>query len=179
MNSFRSGLLILLVLGLWGCSRTATPDVSNGIQKALQEAGFKDLSVKDDLRYGVVTLRGDVVTDADKTRAESIAKSLAGGQVVADEIAVLPPGAESRAQTVDSDLDKGVDSNLHAALVQNGLDKNVSYQVKNGVVILNGNVDSPDKRTGIANLAANVPNVQQVVNELQVKQQKQKATASQ
>ena len=46
---------------------------------------------------------------------------MAAGQVVANEIAVTPPGVEHDAKTVNSDLDKGIDKNLDAALVQNGV----------------------------------------------------------
>jgi hypothetical protein len=63
----------------------------------------------------------------DKSQAESLAKSLAGVQVVADQI----------------------------------------YEVKNGVVTL-----TEDKRTRAEKVATGVPNVTQVVNNLQVKNQK-------
>jgi osmotically-inducible protein OsmY len=52
----------------------------------------------------------------------------------------------------------------------------VKYSVKNHVVTLKGEVDSQGKRAQAEALAASVPNVQQVVNELQVK--KQKATST-
>ena len=47
---------------------------------------------------GVVTLGGHVATDSGKSQAESIARSIAGSQVVANQIAVLP-GVESDAKT--------------------------------------------------------------------------------
>ena len=47
---------------------------------------------------------------------------------------------------------------------------------KNEVVTLTGDVDSVSKRAHAQDVAASVPNVQQVVNELQVKAQK--ATSS-
>ena len=94
------------------------------------------------------------------------------GQVVADEIQVLPAGAESDAKAVSGDLDKGIDKNLDAALIQNRLNKDISYDVKNGVVTLKGNVNSEIRRNQAAHIASSVPNVQQVVNELQVKNQK-------
>jgi hyperosmotically inducible protein len=65
---------------------------------------------------------------------------------------------------------------LDAALIQNRLHKNVKYDVKNGVVTLTGEVNSQLKRTFAQNVAAAVPNVQQVVNELQVKNQKATST---
>jgi osmotically-inducible protein OsmY len=48
----------------------------------------------------------------------------------------------------------------------------VAYEVKSRVVTLTGKVDSQSKRRDVARVAASVPNVQQVVNELQVKNQK-------
>jgi osmotically-inducible protein OsmY len=44
--------------------------------------------------------------------------------------------------------------------------------VKSGVVTLTGNVDSESKRARVQKVASAVPNVQQVVNDLQVKDQK-------
>jgi osmotically-inducible protein OsmY len=168
-------LLMLLAVGsLVGCSGTSTksPDVSDSIRRSLDEAGLKDVSVTQDRDKGVVTLGGRVATDGDRAQAESIAKSIATGQVVANQIAVIPPGLESDAKTVNSDLDKGIDNNLHAALIQNGLLKGVKYDVKNGVVTLTGEVNSQSKRAQVEQVASSVPNVRQVVNELQVKDQK-------
>jgi osmotically-inducible protein OsmY len=52
----------------------------------------------------------------------------------------------------------------------------VKYDVKAGVVTLSGEVDSQAKRAYAEKVAAAVPNVQQVVNELQVKDQKASST---
>ena len=124
----------------------------------------------------VVTLGGHVATEGDKGQAESIARSMAGIQVVANQIAVLPPGDASDAKRMNSDLDKGIASNLDAALIQAKLHDNVKYTVTNNVVTLTGDVDSENKRGRAQQVASTVPNVQQVVNELQVKAQK--ATSS-
>ena len=91
---------------------------------------------------------------------------------MANQIAVLPRGAEGDAKKVNVDLDKGIDSNLDAALIENKLHESVKYAVKNQVVTLSGNVDSQSKRARAERLAAGVVNVEQVVNELQVKGQK-------
>ena len=48
-----------------------------------------------------------MAADAAKSQAESIAMSMAGTQVVSNQIAVIPPGAEHDAKKVNSDLDKG------------------------------------------------------------------------
>jgi osmotically-inducible protein OsmY len=48
----------------------------------------------------------------------------------------------------------------------------VKYAVKNQVVTLSGDVDSQSKRARAEKVAAGVVNVEQVVNELQVKGQR-------
>ena len=172
-------LLTMLAVGtLAGCSSepAKSPDVSDSIRKSLDQAGLKEVKVSQDRTKGVVTLGGEVPSDMDKSQAESIAKSIAGGQVVADQIAVVPPAMESNAKAVNSDLDKGIEKNLDAALIQNRLNKQVKYDVKSGVVTLTGEVNSQSKRAYAEKVAAAVPNVQQVVNELQVKDQKASST---
>jgi hyperosmotically inducible protein len=167
-------MLSLLAAGtLAGCSGTSTsPDVSDSIRKSLDQAGFKDVSVSQDRDKGIVTLGGQVVSDSDKAHAETLAKSLAGSQVVADQIAVIPPGLEKDAKAVNSDLDEGIKKNLDAALIKSNLHKSVKYEVKSGVVTLTGDVNSENKRARAEKVATGVPNVQQVVNNLQIKDQK-------
>jgi hyperosmotically inducible periplasmic protein len=164
---------VILAWALAGCSDTnKSPDVADSIRKSLDQAGYKDVSVSQDREKGVVTLTGTVATESDKAQAESIAKSGAGAQVVADQIAVRPPGNESDAKAVDSDVDQAIGKNLDALLVKNKLQKGVRYDVKNGVVTLKGDVPSQSRRSQLAKLALTVPNVKQVVNELEVKNQK-------
>src|SRR5271163_3655792 len=94
-------LLAVVAIGtLAGCSMNTTrsADVSGGIRTSLDQAGLKDVGVSEDHDKGVVTLGGHVSTDADKAQAESIAKSMAGAQVVSDQIAVTPPGTERDAK---------------------------------------------------------------------------------
>src|SRR6202047_1392358 len=173
-------LTFAAVTTLMACSNGATksPDVTDNVRKALDQANLHDVKVSQDRDKGVVTLTGQVAAAADKAQAESITKSIAGSQVVADEIAVVPPGpSASDAKTINSDLDKGIEKNLDAALVQNKLNKSVKYDVKNGVVTLTGEVISQLRRAHAEKVALSVPNVKQVVNELQVRNQK--ATSSQ
>jgi hypothetical protein len=57
---------------------------------------------------------------------------MARGQVVANQIAVIPPSAESDVKAVNSDLDKGMEKNLDVALIQYRLHKSVKYDVRSG-----------------------------------------------
>jgi osmotically-inducible protein OsmY len=153
-----------------------SPEVSGNIRQSLDQAGLKEVSVDQDREKGVLTLSGHVTADRDKAQAESIAMSLAGRQVVSDQIAVIPPGAERDAKAVNSDLDKGIEKNLDAALIENKLHEKVMFDVKSQVVTLRGEVDSQSRRRQAESVASSVPNVRQVVDELQVKNQK--ATSS-
>jgi hyperosmotically inducible protein len=178
-SAFRwSALLPVIALGIIaGCSQTMkSPDVSDNIRKSLDQAGLKKVSVTQDRDKGVVTLGGQVPAEGDKAQAESVAKSMAAGQVVSNQIAVIPTGNESAAKTINSDLDKGIEQNLDAALVQSKLHDRVKYAVKNHVVTLTGEVETPGQRKQAEQTAVAIPNVQQVVNELQVKHQR--ATSS-
>jgi hyperosmotically inducible protein len=168
---------MLFLVTITGCARNnKSPDVAGATRKALDDAGLRDVSVSQDRDKGVVTLGGHVPADADKSRADSIAKSSAGGQVVANEIAVVPQGEQSEARTVNGDLDEAAQKNLDALLVQNRLNRNVRSSVKNGVVTLKGEVNSQSSRERVEKMAAGVPNVRQVVNELDVKDQKASST---
>jgi osmotically-inducible protein OsmY len=167
--------LALVVAGaLTGCAASSTQaaDVSAGIRTTLDAAGLKDVSASQDRDKGVITLGGHVASDGDKAQAESIARSMAGAEVVSNQIAVIPAGVESKAREINSDLDKGIESNLDAALIAGRLHESVKYAVKNHVVTLTGEVDSQAKRARAEAVASGVQNVQQVVNELQVKAQK-------
>jgi hyperosmotically inducible protein len=167
-------LMLFAVGSMIVCSRTSTKsvDVADNIRKSLDQAGLKTVSVTQDRDKGVVTLGGNVGAEADKAQAESIATSIAADEVVSNQIAVIPPGSESAAKAVNADLDGGIEKNLDAALIQNKLHKGVTYDVKNGVVTLTGEVSSQSSRAQVEQVASTVPNVLQVVNELQVKDQK-------
>lgn len=170
-------LPVVMAVGiLVGCSTTKSPDVSDSIRTSLDQAGLTEVSISQDRDKGVVTLGGHVASDAEKLQAASVATNLAGAQVVSNEIAVLPVGAEEDARMMNLALDEGIESNLHAALINEKLDEDVNHTVKNHVVTLTGDVNSQSKRARAEVVAAAVPNVHQVVNELQVKEQK--ATSS-
>lgn len=176
MFSIKEVVLTVAAIGVVGCSTAKVADVSDPIKNSLKQQGYTDVSVKDDTDKGVVTLSGNVASDQQKMAAEAVARSAAGGQVVANEIVVLPPGGESTAKNINSELDKGIEGNLNAALLQNGMNKTVNFKVNSGVVKLSGEVESQSLRKKAQDVAAAVPNVQQVVNELQVKDQRATST---
>jgi len=177
MKSLSSILIGTALAITLACSNnTKAPDVTDNVRHALDTAGLTDVHVTQDRDKNVVTLTGTVPTDDDKGRAESVAKSQAGSAVVANEIGVRPQNDEGTAKKVDSELDAGIDKNLEAMLVEHKMNRAVRYDVNNGVVTLKGNVSSQGQRSNVEKLTQQVPNVKQVVNELEVKNQKATST---
>jgi osmotically-inducible protein OsmY len=157
-----------VALGLLaGCStQPKSADVKDSITQTLKGSGYADVSVSQDREKGVVTLGGHVQSQEDKTKAESLAKGIAGGQTVADEILVQPPASAKIAKEVSADEDAAIQKNLDAVFASAGL-KGVKHKTKNGVVTLTGSVSAEATRSQAELAAQQTPNVQQVVNELQ------------
>ena len=174
-------LTLLAAVFTIACSqqKANTPDVTDQIKDSLKANNLGDVKVTEDKDKGVVTLSGDVKSDEEKTQAEDIARKSAGGLIVANEIGVRPQGSEGAAKTVDKNLDKGIEDNLRAAIAENGMDnQHIRFDSNNGVVTLKGDVDTPAQRQSAEKMAAKIPNVTQVVNELQVKGAKKGRRAS-
>ncbi len=70
-----------------------SPDVSDSIRQSLDQAGLKDVSVSQDRDKGIVSLDGHVAADADKSQAETIAKSIAAGAGCCQSDCCNSPGA--------------------------------------------------------------------------------------
>jgi len=93
-----------------------------------------------------------------------------GVRIVANEVSVQPVGDESAAKNMASDLDDGIEKTYKAALISKGLDKQyIRFDAKNGVLTLKGSVKTPTQRAAAQQLAQTVPNVQQVLNEIDVR----------
>ena len=164
--------VLLLMFGM-ACSKNQQAnnvDMKDNVTKALEQADLKDVKVDEDKDKNLITLGGKVRSEDAKVRAADVAKAAAPGRVIANEIAVEPVGVESQAKTISKDVDTAIEKNYHAALVANHLnDQKINFKSKNGVLTLSGSVDSPDDKSAAQQIASSVPNVQQVINELEVK----------
>lgn len=166
--------ILIMMMGLAiGCSsdrdRGARLD-DDKIDNALKQANIDDVRVSVDNDQKVVTLNGEVKTDAAKAQAEQIAQANAAGYVVRNQVGVRPEGAEDRAENIDSAQDDAIKSEWEATVAKNKWDnQHINADVKNGVITLKGDVDTASQRTMAEKAAAKLPNVKQVVNELEVK----------
>jgi hyperosmotically inducible periplasmic protein len=163
-------VMTLLALFTIACSTQRVDNASykDTVQKSLEQADLKDVTVTEDRDKNVVTLGGTLHSEEAKARAAEVAKQSAGPRIVANEISVRPVGMETEARRIDDHLDDAIDSRYKAALISRRLDKSVRYEVKNGVLTLKGNVKTPREREEAQELAANTPDVQQVVNEITI-----------
>lgn len=169
----------IMVLGFWmlgGCQqhKTLHPDVKENVTTALKNNHFDTLNVSEDREKGILTVTGSVPSEGQKAQVESLIHTAAPDYVVADEVGVRPPGAEKDAHKIASDVDQAIEKNF-SAMVKGHKDlddEGIQATAKNGTLVLKGSVKTPKEKNLAGDLAKSVPNVQQVVNELEVNSKK-------
>ena len=162
--------LLLALITAVACNQTNRRSEADAVKKSLEQADLKDVTVSDDTDKNTITLGGTLHSNDAKARAGDVAKSAAPDRTIANEISVQPVGEESQARGVSSNLDDGIENNYKAALISKRLDKqSIRYKAKNQVLTLTGSVKTTQQKAEAAQLAQNVPNVQQVVNQIDIR----------
>jgi hyperosmotically inducible protein len=142
----------------------------DSVKKSLEQAELTDVSVAEDRDKNTVTLAGTVHSDDARAKASEVARAVAGNRTVVNEISVQPVGAESDAKSIASNVDDAIEKNYKAALISNGLrNQHIDFKAKNGVLTIKGSVKNAAQRQRAESAAGSVPNVQQVLNEIDVK----------
>ena len=162
----------LLMLVIAACNQSPKhPDVKYKVDTAMTQNNLGVVKVSQDRDKGVITLTGDVASEDQKTQAANIATQEAPGYTISNELGVRPPGEESQANAVSSSLDNGIEDNFKASLKahENLEDQHISYEAKNGTLVLKGSVKTKREREEAQQLAKAVPNVKEVVNEIEVR----------
>ena len=162
----------LSMMVLAACNKNADhPDVKDAVDSAMTQHGLGVVKVSQDREKGVLTLTGDVESTDQKAQADAVAKQAAPDYVVANELAIRPIGAESQMKAIDSSLDNGIEDNYKAAIKANKTldDQSISYKAKNGTLVLTGSVKTAAQKIAAMKLAKSIPNVKEVVNEIEVK----------
>ena len=160
-----AGLLISL-----GCTSRNDVSYSDRVKAALEQAELKDVTVSEDKDKNTITLGGTLHSEEAKAKAASVAQSAASNRIIANEISVQPVGAESEARDVASNLDDAIEKNYKAALISSRLEKqHIRFKAKNGALTLTGTVQNTSQSHEAEKLADGIPNVQQVVNQIEVR----------
>ena len=176
---FSSAAILAGAMAVAGCNKPAHPDEKSAVSDSLKNSNLSAVSVSQDRDKGVMTLKGNLDSQDLKTQAENIAKQAAPDYTIADEIGVRPPGA-GEASSVASNLDSAIEDNFKAMIKAetNLNDQSISGSAKNGTLVLTGSVKTAKQKKEAEDLAKKVPNVQQVVNEIEINPKKHSTTAS-
>jgi hyperosmotically inducible protein len=172
-------VLVVSAMIVAGCQSSNHPDEKAAVTSSLNNDNLGSVNVSQDREKGIMTLKGNVASEADRQQAENIAKQSAPDYAIADEIGVRPPDVQN-AGAVASDLDSAIEDNFKATIKahENLNDQSIHASAKNGTLIITGSVKTPNQKTEVSTLAKHVPNVQEVVNELDVKPDKHSAPNS-
>jgi hyperosmotically inducible protein len=167
------------VMTVAGCNKNSHPDEKSAVNDALKNNNLSAVSVSQDRDKGVMTLKGNLDSQEMKSQAENLAKQAAPDYTIADEIGVRPPG-ESEAGSVASNLDSAIEDNYKAMIKAHASlnDQSIRCDAKNGTLVLKGSVKTAKQKKEAEDLAKKVPNVQQVVNEIEVKPGKHSTATS-
>ena len=180
-QALASASLLAASIAVGGChSHRDFADEKPAVTNSLSSNNLGSVNVSQDREKGVITLTGNVGSNDQKTQAENLAKQAAPDYTVANEIGVRPPGDQGQMAAVASNLDSGIEDNFKATLKAHKAldDQSIHAKAKNGTLVLTGSVKTAEQKTEAGKLAKKVPNVQQVVNELEVKPGKHSTTNS-
>jgi hyperosmotically inducible periplasmic protein len=143
------------------------------------DAEVSDRNIEVETREGVVTLRGEVHTEAERRQALAVARNTDGVREVNDELRVVaaaaagpagqpqPVAGRAAGQPVD---DTWVTTKIQSKffLEQQVKGSDVDVATRDGVVTLRGAVESDQARQTAETIARETEGVSRVVNELRV-----------
>jgi osmotically-inducible protein OsmY len=173
-------LATFMAVGI-ACSKQRTNVDNNGnqasnevshkdaVKRALEQADLTGVTVTENKDKNTITLGGKVHSENAKQEAAQVAQSAAGDMVVANEVLVETAGQESESRKIQSHLDSGIEKNFKAAIESKGLDKqHIRADVKNSVLTLKGSVKNPKQKDEAQQIAQSIPNVGQVLNQIEI-----------
>ena len=165
-----STAVLASALTVAGCKDQTHPDEKKAVTTSLSSSNLASVDVSQDREKGVMTLTGNVDSQDLKTQAENIAKQAAPDYTIADEIGVRPPD-NANAGAAASKRDSAIEDNFKALIKDNKNlnDQSISVSAKNGTVELTGSVKTAAQKREAGQLAKGIQNVQQVVNEIEIK----------
>ncbi|HYE74797.1 MAG TPA: BON domain-containing protein [Blastocatellia bacterium] len=192
-------LLVLVALGvgayLYFAPNSRVPDAAQTVLAQASDATTtgkvksafvlsKRLSAYDinvDTSGGVVTLSGKVPSEIDRELAEGVARDTTGVKQVTNQLivdpAVQPSEASVRESSRVADLEIQADVREKLAASETLRGQAIQTSVKDRVVTLQGEVETPAQKTGAEQVARAVPNVANVTNNLSVKNPSANQTA--
>ncbi len=162
-----AAVAITLALAAGACSDNTVPDPSDRAEQALKEANIGDVNVDWDNEARIAHLRGTVDSSRERERAAAVAETAVGtsGRVL-NELTV----AEVNEKTAD-DLDGRIRSDLGELIDRDQVlrDRDIDFDVNNGVVTVKGEVRTTAEKTKVSDLVKGAPGVKEFANALEIR----------
>jgi hyperosmotically inducible protein len=167
---FASTAFLASTLTLSGCSHSGHPDHRMDVYNALAQHDLRSVTVSQDRIAGTITLAGIVGSNDNKQTADQLAHHAAPGYSIVDRIQLQNAGlvGEIKAAQNDVRLDTAIEHHYKSTLAAHSDLKGIHYSAYNQILTLKGSVKTYKERQEAEDLAKKVPQVQQVINEIQI-----------
>lgn len=166
-----AGATVLILVFAAGVAQAAdTPDAWVTIRTKIALMTTEGVSTKDlnvDTVNGVVTLHGKVATEAEKAKAENVARGIEGAKQVKNLLQVVPSAQRPVVERSDDLIKKGVEAAFNANRRVNTSGIKVA-SVNKGVVLLSGKTKSLEAYLESVEVANAVRGVRRVSTEVEV-----------
>lgn len=153
-----------VVAALAACSER--PDPTEQAEKALEQANIQGVDVDWDEDARIAHLQGTVESATDRQRAEEIATASVGTSgTVLNELTVKGVNDD-----LADDLDGRIRSSLNDMVERDQVlkDRDVNFDVANGVVTVKGEVRTAAEKAKVSELVRSAPGVKDFANALDV-----------
>jgi hyperosmotically inducible protein len=167
--SIASTALLAATLTLSGCGHSH-PNDRMAVYDSLNKNDLRSVNVTQDQDSGTMTLTGIVGSSDRKQKAEQLAKQAAPDYSIVDRIQVANTGLQKAVQAAQRDvkIDHSIEDHYKATLRHHSALSHVSYSAYNQTLTLKGKVKTYKDREEAEDLAKKVPNVEKVVNEIEL-----------
>ena len=174
-----SAALFSGILLLSGC-HAGHADRRIAVYDTLVHHDLRGVTVSQDRRAGTITLGGIVGSNDRKQSAEQLAQQVAPGYSILNRIQVQDTGLQSQitAAQADAQLDSAIEKRYRATLTAHLELKHIRYSAYNQTLTLKGSVKTYQQRQEAEDLARKIPQVENVVNEIQIDGDKPKPANS-
>jgi osmotically-inducible protein OsmY len=148
-----------------GCA--SGPNPTDNATKALRAANLNEVTVEWDRRARIAHLRGTVDRSPDRQRAEEVANAAVGqdGRVL-NEITI-----KGLNEKIAGNLDGQIKDQLKEMAKSDPIlrDRDLTFEVNNGVVTVKGDVQTADEKTKVGELVRAAPGVKDMANAVEIK----------
>ncbi|MBF9003303.1 MULTISPECIES: BON domain-containing protein [Vibrio] len=138
----------------------------------LLNTNLNSFDINTDVEHGVVTLTGKVDNDVDKDLAGELVEGLDGVKDVENKLTVIDKQSDDADSSFGQLNDAKITSIVKTRLLMdsNVSGTNIDVSTNNGVVTLEGQLDTDAQQDLAINIAQNTADVTQVVDEITVTQ---------